>query len=82
MVNRSAYTNEPTLWKTCVNWLINWAGLIIILNAVFSKVPNGKQWLHAKNQTKKLKNTKVMKLLNFVQDLKGPAQSKNENLYF
>ena len=40
---RSAYTKEPKLCKTSDNCLINWAIELIIPNAVFSKVPTGKQ---------------------------------------
>ena len=46
---KSAYTKDPTLLKTCVNWLINSAYELIIPNAVFSKVPNGKQLPSCKN---------------------------------
>ena len=51
---RSAYTKEAMLLKIYVNWLINWANKLIILKAVFSKVPNGKQLPSCKKPDQKV----------------------------
>ena len=52
---RPAYTKEQTLWKTCVN-CVNYQ--LSILNAVFSKAPNGKQLSSFKESDQNMKKNK------------------------
>ena len=56
------------LLETCVNWLINGAYYLIILNPVFAKVFNGKQLLSCEKSDQNVE--KKQSYETFYRDLK------------